>query len=43
MTKKNLFLITSTGILLLVSFVIRVMSYYSASNKILKIKTIDKK
>lgn len=43
MTKKNFFLITSTGILLLVSFVIRVMSYYSASNKILKIKTIDKK
>ena len=42
-TGKNLSLITSTGILLFVSFIIRVMSYYSASNKILKIKTIDKK
>lgn len=42
-TKKNLFLITSTGILLLVSFVIRMMSYCSASNKILRNKTIDKK
>lgn len=42
-TKKNLFLITSTGILLLVSFVIRMMSYCSASSKILRNKTIDKK
>ena len=42
-TKKNLFLITSTGILLLVSFAVRMMSYYSATNKILKNKTIDKR
>lgn len=42
-TKKNLFLITSTGILLLVSFAVRMMSYYSATNKILRNKTIDKR